>query len=251
VFAVPVEAVEHQDRVVTEHVRAGVGDGHAAAPCERVRDGLPTDHVPLVGRRAWELGDRDAAIGVEYMRLGPRAAQRAAAALERDEVLCGRLLAFQSFGGRQQLRQLEQRGNAGHVVGQVRAAVRIVEAQRALAQVVADVEQVVDLAEAALGRALLVRAAPLAALHELSSPAIRGTVGERAEQRTADRCLLLAGHKRQRRVELVCVGSRLRRPPCQPSLLISLTDDDELRREGEVDEASGTVKEKVGEAADR
>lgn len=30
-----------------------------------------------------------------------------------------------------------------------------------------------------------------------------------------------------------------------------LTGDDDLRREGKVDEASGTVKEKVGEAADK
>jgi uncharacterized protein YjbJ (UPF0337 family) len=30
-----------------------------------------------------------------------------------------------------------------------------------------------------------------------------------------------------------------------------LTGDDELRREGKVDEASGTVKDKVGDAADK
>lgn len=30
-----------------------------------------------------------------------------------------------------------------------------------------------------------------------------------------------------------------------------LTGDEELRREGKVDEASGTVKEKVGDAADK
>ena len=30
-----------------------------------------------------------------------------------------------------------------------------------------------------------------------------------------------------------------------------LTGDDDLRREGKVDEASGTVKEKVGKAADK
>lgn len=30
-----------------------------------------------------------------------------------------------------------------------------------------------------------------------------------------------------------------------------LTGDDDLRREGEVDEASGTVKDKVGDAADK
>ena len=30
-----------------------------------------------------------------------------------------------------------------------------------------------------------------------------------------------------------------------------LTDDDELKREGKVDQATSTVKEKVGEAADK
>lgn len=30
-----------------------------------------------------------------------------------------------------------------------------------------------------------------------------------------------------------------------------LTGDDDLRREGKVDEASGTVKDKVGDAADK
>lgn len=30
-----------------------------------------------------------------------------------------------------------------------------------------------------------------------------------------------------------------------------LTDDDDLKREGKVDQATGTVKEKVGDAADK
>ena len=30
-----------------------------------------------------------------------------------------------------------------------------------------------------------------------------------------------------------------------------LTDDDDLKREGKVDQASGTVKDKVGDAADK
>ena len=30
-----------------------------------------------------------------------------------------------------------------------------------------------------------------------------------------------------------------------------LTDDDDLRREGKVDEAAGTAKDKVGDAADK
>ena len=99
-------------------------------------------------------------------------------------------------------------GNAGLSVGQVGGCVRVAEAQRALAQVVAHAEQIVDLAEASLCASFIADSLSLGPVDEPASPTVGRAVGEGAEARPAHSGLLCSGGEGEQRIQLVGVASR-------------------------------------------
>src|SRR5262249_20724353 len=90
----------------------------------------------------------------------------------------------------------------------VRVAARLAEAKRSLAEVVADAEQVVDLADAALAALLVRRPAALAAGDQPPAPAVRRAVGEGGEELLALVGLLRPAPEGEPRVERVGLVER-------------------------------------------
>ena len=111
------------------------------------------------------------------------------------------------FGCREQARKLDQ-GRDGHALMgcEKRTAFLLRETQRALAGLVVDVQEVVDLPERARRLAGAGGAAALGPPHEDATPAIRGGIAERAEERFVSLGVKGAGAKAERRLQGEATG---------------------------------------------
>ena len=169
---------------------------------------LPAHHVPLVVGRTWELGDSDLTIATDHVRLRTRAAERAAALEKRSDLFGGLGVALKMVGGVQERRHVNQVGNPTFSFCQIDTACRIAEPQRPLTQVVADVQQIVDLGEAPLRAAFPLNSMPFVSIDESTAPSVGCAIREGTEDHLLGRCLQLAANQRQTRIERVSVGER-------------------------------------------
>src|ERR1700722_10066220 len=115
-------------------------------------------------------------------------------------------VALSSGSDIKQRRKVGQNWDARSFSRKERLLAGLAKPQSPFTQVVPDSEQQVNLAHRARGRCRGLGPCPFGALDQRSSPAVRQTVGEAAEQRTADRRLQRAGDQRQCPVQLVGSG---------------------------------------------
>ncbi len=112
----------------------------------------------------------------------PCAAKRATGAQQIPHFVGRRLVALEVLGSGEKWPKADQIRNAPVAVGEKDATVRFAEAESALAKVVANSKQVVDLGEAAPARPCGLGSVALATVDQPPPPAVRRAVGEGAEQ---------------------------------------------------------------------
>lgn len=159
-------------------------------------------HDPGVMASRRELRDRQTTADVAQVRLGSRAAQRTPCMHQVAQFRKARLAVLAAGRQCEQLRQRGQHGDAGLLVGQPRAVV-VPEADRALAQVVADTGEVAEFGDRTRLTILIACRPALGPLHQCANPAVRCEVREGAEQCTPGTGVQAAGDQRERRVQRV------------------------------------------------
>ena len=196
-----VEASQDEHGPAGDDLQAPRRNTEAGPSCEREGGGLPADDVGLVVP-VGKLGQREVAVAVPDRGLGPGSTEGGPGGEQQTEILVAVGVADDVFGGREQPREFDQGRYAGGLRSRQKGtAFRFREAERALAGLVIDPEQVVDLVQGA--RCLTgARGAPaFRPAHEHPPPAVGRRIAQGAEQRIPSRRVKGAGSQGESRFE--------------------------------------------------